>query len=347
MKKMLPQERLKRKNEFDASLTVGVERFHRETGRDRHLAEEMEALANSLIDPATGLLMAEKARDRECPVCGGSFSRPIFIKAGFPHGRCPECELIYVNPVLNDQAAREYYREESSWARVLESDLQKKFDRLKFQYGLDAALPLINRDPDPLFSLLDIGAGTGLFAESARDRGLKTTVLELNRENARKMREKGFTVLERPLGEAGPFSEKFDLVTLWEVLEHIVEPRELLEQIYRLMTPAGVLLILVPNADALITRILHEKSGTFGGHSHVQFFNINTLTRLLAETGFTVLEAETLITELGAINSYLDYQDPYAGRADNLFDLLTPDLIHDRLMGSKLLVLATPKNIKE
>jgi 2-polyprenyl-3-methyl-5-hydroxy-6-metoxy-1,4-benzoquinol methylase len=343
MIKTSPEERLSRKNAFDASLTMGVGRFHEKTGRNRHLTAEREALADSLVDPATGRLKPDLARDRNCPLCRGRFSQPLFVKAGFAHGRCPDCGLIYVNPVLNEEAARDYYLREKSWVRVLESEAQQEYDRLKYQYGLDAALAFIRPDRVRPISLLDIGAGSGLFASVARDQGIVTSVLEPNLENARKMRADGFTVIDTPLDEVGNMSRLFNLVTLWEVLEHIVHPREMLDHIHRIIDPAGVLLILVPNADALVTRLLHEKSGVFGGHSHVNFFNIKTLSRLLQETGFMVLHTETIITELGAINNYLDFQDPYSGRAEGLFECLTPELIHDRLWGSKLLVLAGPE----
>ncbi|MFH1089928.1 MAG: hypothetical protein V1742_00015, partial [Pseudomonadota bacterium] len=128
-----PAERLKRKNAFDAGLVMGVGKFTRVTGRDRHLKNVLD----SLIDPASGLIKPEFSRYRFCPVCGGEFKIPLFIKTGFPHGRCPECGLIYVNPVLKNEAVLKHYQEETTWVEVLESGPQVEFDRLKFAYGLD------------------------------------------------------------------------------------------------------------------------------------------------------------------------------------------------------------------
>ena len=288
------------------------------------------------------MLKAELSRDRDCPICGGRWAEPLFIKAGFPHGRCPECGLIYVNPVLGDQAALEHYRDETSWVRVLESGPQVEFDRLKYEYGLDAAEPYLEGS-----SLLDVGTGTGLFLKVAQGRGYAVSGLELNAGGLDRLRAEGFTVIDRPLEEAGLEANSFDLITLWEVLEHIVEPMGLAAEVARILKQRGVLLILVPNADSLASRILHEKSGAFGGHSHVNFFNRKTLTRLLEDAGFEILEAETLITELGTINNYLSFEDPYLGRADAVLDFLTPEFIHGHMLGSKLLVLARPNSNKE
>ncbi len=341
-KPLSPAQRLVRKNAFDASLVMGVEKFHRETGRDRHLSDAFESLTESLIDRETGRLRSELARDRDCPICGGRFVTPIFVKAGFPHGRCTDCGLIYVNPVLNDEAVLDHYREESSWVKVMESGPQVEFDRLKYIYGLDVAGPYLSGN-----KVLDVGAGAGAFVRTARELNLTIEALELHRDNASRLAMEGFQVYDRPLAEAGLVADRYDLVTLWEVIEHIVDPLDLLKDIGRILKPSGLLLVLVPNADSLVSRILHEKSGTFGGHSHVSFFNVRTLTRALNQATFNVLEAETLITELGTINNYLNYEDPYMGKAGTTLDFLTPELIHEKMLGSKLLVIARYDDKKE
>ncbi|MFH1140035.1 MAG: class I SAM-dependent methyltransferase [Pseudomonadota bacterium] len=336
-----PAERLARKNAFDGSLVMGVKKFHQATGRDRH----QQTRWDQLLDPATGLLRRDLAQTRPCPICGGGFDRPLFIKEGFPHGRCDGCGLIFVNPVLRDERVLEHYRSESSWVQVLESATQVELDRLKYTYGLDLAGPYLAGN-----SLLDVGAGTGLFLKTAQALDFDPLGVELHRENAARLRREGFTVIDRPLEEAGLAPGRFDLVSLWEVLEHIVHPDRLLEEIRRILKPEGVLLILVPNVDALSARVLHEKSGAFGGHSHVNCFNGPTLARLLSRTGFEVLEMETIITELGAINNHLGFEDPYLGEAPAVMDFITPELIHDRLLGGKLLALAKknpPANLEK
>jgi len=333
-----PSERLRRKNAFDASLVMGVRQFTLGTGRDRHIQESMSAL----LDADTGWLRQELAQDRTCPVCGGHWSEPLFIKAGFRHGRCPECGLIYVNPVLRDDAVISHYRQENSWTRVLESDWQIQFDRLKFNYGLDVAEPYVSGR-----KVLDVGAGNGHFLRVAAARDYQTVGVELNSAHVARLRAEGFRIIDHPLEEAHLDGHSFDLITLWETLEHITRPGPLLMEIDRILRPGGVLLILVPNADSLSCRLLHEKSGTFGGHSHVNCFNLESLSRLLCRTGFSVLESETLITELGTIHNYLNFEDPYLGQAGPVLDCLTPSMIHDRLLGSKLLTVARSEKDQE
>jgi 2-polyprenyl-3-methyl-5-hydroxy-6-metoxy-1,4-benzoquinol methylase/predicted RNA-binding Zn-ribbon protein involved in translation (DUF1610 family) len=333
-----PKEKLTRKNAFDGSLQMGIRNFMAKTGRDEHL-QHVERRKEFFIDPDTGLLKKEMAAPRSCPMCGADDSNEIFRKEGFRHVVCKSCGFMYVSPVARDEVVAEFYRQEKSWATVLENPTQLEFDRLKFAYGLDVALEYCPPRP----RVLDVGCGPGVFIDVARERGLDAAGVELNEQNVADMRARGITVYDRLLDECGLGPGSFDLIALWEVLEHIVEPRPLMTEVARLLSPGGVVLVLVPNRDALVTRLLQARSNTFVV-SHVNFFNADSLQELARDCGLTEILRETIVTELGAIRNFLDFQDPYSGQADDKkFSWLTPEFIHDNLLGSKLLALFTTK----
>jgi hypothetical protein len=133
------------------------------------------------------------------------------------------------------------------------------------------------------------------------------------------------------------------VVTLWEVLEHINDVNKFLTNVYKIMKTGALLYICVPNIDALVTRIMHEKSGTFAGYSHVNFFNINTLGQLCKKHGFQILETDSFISEIGTIKNYLCYQDPYNGNADLSLDFLTPEYLYENNLGSRIAMLCRKK----
>jgi hypothetical protein len=89
-----------------------------------------------------------------------------------------------------------------------------------------------------------------------------------------------------------------------------------------------------------VTRILHEKARTFVGSTHVNFFSIATLSRLLKNLNFKVLETDTVISELGTIKNYLSYEEPYSGGAQLELDLLTPEYLYAHDLGSRIFLLA-------
>ncbi|MDR2612029.1 MAG: class I SAM-dependent methyltransferase [Deltaproteobacteria bacterium] len=326
--------RLERKNAFDGALVYGTAKFNRETGRDRSPRAPFQVF----LDPETGLIRADLVRARSCPVCGEAPGPGLFIKDGFRHVRCPVCGLIYVSLILREDVMIRYWREELAWMSVLNSGPQEELDRLKFAYGLEAAGAFLGGAVPG--ELLDMGAGNGTFVRTAAAMGWRTTALEINTESAESMLNEGFQVIVKPLELSDLPRGAFNLITFWEVLEHLAEPRQVLARIAPLFASGGLLLILVPNAGSLVTRILHEKSNTFGGHSHLNHFTAPSLARLLDSLGYEILEMETLLTELGAINNHLDFQDPYLGEAPTFIHHLTPEFIHDRLWGSRLFVLA-------
>ncbi|MDR2456346.1 MAG: class I SAM-dependent methyltransferase [Deltaproteobacteria bacterium] len=328
-----PDERLRRKNAFDASLVLGTAKFNRETGRQDNLHPPF----SQHIDPDTGLIRMDMLRARDCPICGAPPGQGLFVKGGFRHVRCPVCELIYVSLILREELMLKYWREEMAWVRVLTSKPQIDMDLIKFGYGLDLATSYVKGR-----KLLDIGAGPGGFPVLASDRGWEASAIEFNVESVENLLKEGMRVIVKPLELADLPSASFDLITMWEVLEHVADPKVILSEARRLLAPEGALLILVPNAGSLVTRILHEKSHTFGGHSHLNHFNPKSLKLLLSNMRYELVELETVITELGAIYNYLAFEDPYLGEAEPLAPELTPKVIHERLWGSRLLALARP-----
>jgi 2-polyprenyl-3-methyl-5-hydroxy-6-metoxy-1,4-benzoquinol methylase len=336
---MTPDERLRRKNEFDGNLVLGVGRFNRQTGRDKHLADVNAGRREEFADPATGLVRPELSRPRVCPVCSADRPEQLFVKEGFPHNRCPECGMIYVAPVLREERLHSHYLGEDSYTRVLMNEIQMEMDRRKFNYGLD----LIESFVPGKGRLLDVGCGPGVFLEVARERGWRVEGLEFNAWCVGRVRELGIPVVDSPLEQADLSAGAYQCVTLWTVLEHIVDPRQFLQSIRRLVAPEGVVLVLVPNVDSLAVRILHEKAVTFAGHSHVNHFSPATLTRLLESSGFAMADCETLLTEIGTLNNYLNFEDPYFGDGQSVLDVVTPKYLHEQRMGYLLQAIARPQ----
>jgi len=244
--------------------------------------------------------------------------------------------MVYVNPVLSEERLHSFYQDEDSYRQVLLNELNLSMARKKFQYGLD----LIKEYIPQKGNLLDVGCGPGVFLEEARERGWHVCGVEFNSWCVQHLREMSIEVIDVPIEQAKLPDDFYQCVTLWTVLEHIVDPENLLKDIHRILAPGGVILILVPNIDSLANRILHERSTTFAGEAHVNLFNAATLARLFAKVEFELIECETVLTQLGAINNYLNYEDPQFGEGGPVLDFLTPEYIHERMLGYALLALA-------
>jgi ubiquinone/menaquinone biosynthesis C-methylase UbiE len=132
--------------------------------------------------------------------------------------------------------------------------------------------------------LLDVGCATGDFLRVAA-RYYDVEGLELSTWAARLAKERGLWIHESRLEELGA-TERYDVVTLWGVIEHFENPRKEIGQVARLMKRGGVLCIWTGDIESLTARLLGKKWWYFMGQ-HIQYFSRATLHRLLEECGFT------------------------------------------------------------
>lgn len=329
-------ERVRRKKEFDASLMYGTREFNLRTKRFDYKTMR-EKNDNNWLEENTDHLKPDCVEDRLCPLCGGSGGELLFVKSGFPHLRC-ECGLVYVNKILTKEESEKFYCLQSCWGQVLETMEQQKMNEMEAKYVLDV---VESYEKSSALAICDIGCGPGRLLEEARKRGHSVFGIEPEATSQKVLREKnidffaGFFPLPQDLGK------KFDVIFLLNTLEHMREPLDVIRGLKKYLNERGRVFISVPNLDALVNRILHEKAGVFGGHSHIQFFNVATLSKLLENSGFRVLESETVITEIGTINNYLSYTDPYYGDSkENFQSFISPEIIYANNMGRNVNVLA-------
>lgn len=171
------------------------------------------------------------------------------------------------------------------------------------QYDRDAAVSdiTLGRYRELLVSLepyqrtgriLDFGSGSGAFLEVARDLGWHAHGVEFG-EAAALCAEKGFEVHEGPLGADRFPAGHFDVVTAFEVVEHLAHPRKELESVARSIRPGGACYLTTPNFDSLSRRLLRERWRIVSYPEHLNYFTTATLTRLVETTGFRRVSVTT------------------------------------------------------
>jgi 2-polyprenyl-3-methyl-5-hydroxy-6-metoxy-1,4-benzoquinol methylase len=219
--------------------------------------------------------------------------------------------------------------------KVLCNKTEQKFNEPKFLEGIKD----IEKLSGAKGRLLDVGCAVGQFLLLAKKCGWNVRGIELNKEEMSYCRRLGLDVIDRLLDDGTFANEEFDAVTLWEVLEHVMDPRAVLKNANRILKKGGALLIVVPNVDSLAARIMHEKCNMFSGMSHITMFNDRTLSRLVEDEGFRVVSKSTIISEISVVNNYLQYEHPYTGSGDErlpVFDMMDEKFILKNMLGYKL-----------
>lgn len=324
-KKLDFRERVRRRNEFDASLVYGTRKFNLLTKREEHL-NYRKYHDDQWTNPVTGIIYDKFAEKRDCPLCGANDYETIFVKYGFPHVRCNKCGLVYVKVILNESEYTKFFSAEDSWESVLETEDQIKMQALEANYSLDITELYMGKKEG--IGICDVGCGPGTLLGEAKKRGYYAFGVEPNTRCHKFLDEKGVDYIGDFFPLKQPLNKKFDCIFLLNTLEHMREPLNIVREIKKLLKPEGIIYISVPCIDALVNRIMHKEAGVFGGHSHLQFFSITTLSRFLEKMGFETLEYETIITEIGTIKNYLSYKDPYFGDNADGLDFITPEVIY-------------------
>ncbi len=290
---------------------MGTYDFVKDTGRDKYW-QLKEKEKKMMLDPKTGRLKKEYERYVKCPVCEVDDTSFAFEKDGFTYVKCLKCGMLYINPQLDEAKIISHYRSLPSqdyWVDVLQTPRQLEYDTKKFRGALKE-LSLFA----PTGRILDIGCSLGIFLDLARKAGWDTCGIELNKKARRVAREKfGLDILDKPIQDLDLEDESFDVITLWEVLEHLTQPHEILRESVRLLKPGGMIVILVPNCDSLAVRIMQDKAATFGW-GHLWYFTPDSLRTMLEKYNLEIFKVSTELGEMDTLMNYLQFDDPYIGK---------------------------------
>jgi SAM-dependent methyltransferase len=289
------------------------------------------------IDESTGLFSVKYTEDRPCPVCLKNLPIFMFNKAGGTYVKCSSCSMVYLNPVFTDHELIKYYQTNHSvQSEIVESDEDDFYSTL-YSEGLDSMLVKGN-----LFtSILDIGCSSGVFLDIAAKKGLKTIGAELNESEFRIAEKKGHEVYNDTLENIN-FKQKIDIVCMWDVFEHIKDGEACLRSIKKILSKSGRLFLQIPSSDALAAKMLGAKCNMYDGVEHVNLYGVETIKKMANKCGFEVDSISTVISEIGVMNNYLNYDDPYLGATQNQSSVLgciDEQSIHEKLLGYKLQVI--------
>lgn len=157
-------------------------------------------------------------------------------------------------------------------------------------------IAMILKKPAPQISLLDVGCSSGAFLGTAMKLGYAAQGVEPAPQAATAAQAAGLKVRQGLLQEAGYADSQFDAVTLFEVIEHLKQPLELLRECHRILRPGGILLVGTGNSAGWSMAAMgagweYLQIDRHGGH--VSFFTPASLARLAQQANFSVTAVRT------------------------------------------------------
>jgi hypothetical protein len=232
-----------------------------------------------------------------CPACSerGEFS---FIKNEFSYQECQNCHTIFASPRPLSKYFNEYYTESESakyWASTFYKETAEARRKELWKPKSQKVLSLLKKHATTDIVLYDIGGGYGIFAEEMIKLGVKTRVIEPSPYLAQVCNEKGILTIEKFLEEIqiSDLSSKKKAFVSFELFEHLHNPKDFLEKIYKLMNCGDILILTTLSSLGLDIQILWENSKSITPPYHINFFNPHSIQILNNEIGFITLEVTT------------------------------------------------------
>ncbi|MBN1371480.1 MAG: class I SAM-dependent methyltransferase [Anaerolineaceae bacterium] len=209
--------------------------------------------------------------------------------------KCTNCGLIYQSPRPKiDEIINHYPDDYEPYQAGLAILKNKTISRLFLEIGLGSKVQLVSNVRKG-GALLDVGCASGLFLNKMKQKRAWTVQgVEINpvaSELAQK--EFGLNIFTGTLEEAKYDDMAFDVVTLWDVLEHLHDPASSLREIHRILKPNGIIILRLPNVDSVDSRLFSMYWSGFDSPRHLFVFGRKTIKEILRNQGFTTLRIDT------------------------------------------------------
>jgi SAM-dependent methyltransferase len=217
-----------------------------------------------------------------CPICSGS----VKLTRSDGISCCRKCGVRFFAGYRDVPAAVELYGRNYFQGNVYsdypaEAGPRIRLFRKKMKL-LRSYLPGTGR-------VLDVGCAYGFFLQVARELGFHAQGVDISGVAAEFARSSvGVEVFHGELLDAAFPDSQFDVVTLWDTLEHLHKPHAMLREVYRILKPGGVLVIETLNVNTIARHILRRRWPLSAPPYHLFYFTKRTARRLIRNAGFTM-----------------------------------------------------------
>ncbi len=226
--------------------------------------------------------------------------------------QCRHCGYVYANPRWDGEELIHAYEAVEDETYVHERAGRELTFRKHLQHLEKHVGPADGR------SLLDVGAYIGVFVEVALEAGWQALGIEPSAWAVSVATARGLPVTQGTQETIRQAGRQFDVLTMWDVIEHLDDPAGELEASFKLLKPGGYLAVHTMDIDSLAARLLGER-WPWLMDMHIHYFSQDTLAQMLRAIGFEVVwsGAQGRYLRLGYLASRVKGMNDTAGRLAN------------------------------
>ena len=271
-----------------------------------------------------------------CHICAGGRAKLFMQKESCDFYRCPDCGLEFIFPQPDDTALKKIYSENyyDAWGLNVDSHTAEKSKRATFEYRMN----LIRNNLKEGDAILDCGCATGIFLDLVKEEGYVPFGVEIS--------EYGVSECRKKFGEQNIFHGQFEdahfgnekenfftAIFMTDYLEHVRNPRRILQTAFRFLKPGGVLVITTPDTSSF-SHWLMNRSWIHYKSEHLFYLSISNLGRLLSEEKLKLMihkKGWKYFTADYVNHQFRTYHHPVFTPLSNLLNKITPRALSKKM----------------
>ncbi len=251
---------------------------------------------------------------QHCLLCQATDLQDVTMYHSAYLKKCQACGFVFSERIPTLQELMAHYQTYSRQDSISPITL-KRYAELLTKFG----------QITPLKRVLDVGCGNGHFLKTAKDKGLEAHGTEFTDKAIEFCLQKGIQMQKGALNPQN-YTFEFDLITSFEVIEHINNPHEEVSNFYKLLRQGGIIYVTTPNFASISKYLLRENWSIVEYPEHLGYYTPQTLRQLFENQGFKTLTIETTGVSLSRFRQ---------AKAKSLALAQAPNSVHTKLENFK------------
>lgn len=235
--------------------------------------------------------MSDTAAQDFCPICGEHDTKLLKKQEVYWIKKCQACGHGFVANMPTEEVISAYYATQ-------ESDVQYSFPEKGVRKHSKRLMRWLSQVKDKPGKMLDIGCGQGVHLEVAKSQGWNVVGIDHSETSQKICRTRGIEAYEslNDFKQQCKPNAQFDVISYWEVIEHLPDPLKFLEDIKGYLKEDGVLVFSTPNFNSRRAKSNEKDWYQIRPPEHLQYFNPVSLSKIHERAGYHVLNEMTLFS---------------------------------------------------